>query len=380
MDKCRIVIWIIGIIFFIFNIITPIFIIWTHVSLQVLMYISLFALCSIYIFYLLIEISIYGKYLKNLKYKLEKHIFLSSFIFLLLILFFYAIIFINIIRFSKFIINCPFYLDKLDYALDFDRRCELYETNYNSRFSYQYICSYDSSKEFADINKKKLIQKINPDNVICTKFNKLIDSTIINNFKNVYNKKDIFYCSRTNMPQENDYSFAKTKDCRMSKYKLMISLCCIITFQSIYPLLFMRSFVKLARNSFGERNDDIPVRNDRLGRAIYRIQEDLINLGRFLNILRNIVNLNNANSSNNSTKRSENPGEDIDFRPEKTINIIIENKKEFIIDQNIKNISSDKTNQMVSHINSGNINEGDFKSEEITIRNSDFIDNSINNQ
>jgi len=191
MDKCRFLIWILGIIFFTPNIIIQIFTIWTHLSLKVLSYFSFFTLCSIYIFILLIKISIYGKYLKDLKNKFEKHI----------VIFFYIIFLINIFRFQKFIIICPFCLDKLDYDLNFSRRCELYDTNYNSRFSYQYICSYDSSKDFANINKKKLKQKVNPDNVICIKFNELIDNTIINNFKEVYNKKDLFLCCRTNMPQ-----------------------------------------------------------------------------------------------------------------------------------------------------------------------------------
>ena len=386
MDKWRIIIWILGIIFFIFNILTLIFTIWTHVSLQVLFYISFFALCSIYIFILLIEISIYGKYLKNLKNKFENHINLFTLIFLFLVIFFYIIFLINIFRFQKFIINCPFCLDKLDYDLNFDRRCELYDINYNSRFSYQYICSYDSSKDFTNINKKKLKQKVNPDNVICIKFNELIDNTIINNFKEVYNKKDLFLCSRTNMPQEKDYSFAKAKDCRMSKYYLMFSLFCVIFLQYIYPFLFKRSFLKLRRNSFRnriiirDRNEHLPVRNNRFRRVIFRIHNDLVNLERFLNIIRNLVILNNANASNNSTERSENPRDDIDFRPEKTINIIIENKKEFIIDQNIKNISNDKTNKKVENIHSGNINEVDFNSEETIIRNSDFKDNNINNQ
>jgi len=117
MDKCRFVIWILGIIFFIFNILIQIFTIWTHVSLQVLSYINFFALCSIYIFILLIEISIYGKYLKNLKNKFEKHIILFTLIFLFLVIFFYIIFLINIFRFQKFIKNCPFCLDKLDYDL-----------------------------------------------------------------------------------------------------------------------------------------------------------------------------------------------------------------------------------------------------------------------
>ena len=388
MDKCRIIIWILGIIFFIFNILTPFFTIWTHVSLQVLFYICLFPLCSIYIFILLIEISIYGKYLKSLKYKFEKRICLFTLIFFLFSLFFGIILFINLGRFQKFISNCPYYLDKLDYNLNYDRRCQLYDTNYNSRYSYQYICSYDSSKDFMN-NKNKLIQEVKPDTVICTKCNDLLVNAIINNFKDVYNKKDKYYCSRTNMPQESDYSFAKAKDCKMVKYKLMLSITFFDFFQYIYPMLFIIMYSKYRRNErireyrdrMRNRNDLVPpARNYRLRGAIYRIQNDLMNLGRFLNLIRNLVIINNISPSNNSTQISENPGEDIDFRPEKTINIIIENKEEFNIDQNIKNISSDKENKMVNQIYSGNINSLDFKSEDTIIRNSDFNDKNINNQ
>ena len=388
MDKCSIINWILGIIFFIFNILTPFFIIWTHVSLQVLFYITFFPLCSIYIFILLIEISIYGKYLKSLKYKFAKRICLFTLIFFFLSFIFGIILFINLVRFEKFIKNCPFYLDKLDYALNFDRRCELYNTNYNSRYSYQYICSYDSSKEFIN-NKNKLIQEVKPDSVICTKFNELIDNTIINNFKDVYSKEDMYYCSRTNMPQENDFSFAKAKDCRKTKYKLMLSLTFFDFFQYIYPMFYIIIFSINRRNAFRRefrdrmrnRNDLAPpARNDSIGRAILRIHNDLINLGRFLNLIRNMVILNNLSPSNSSTERSENPGEDIDFRPDKTVNIIIENKEEFIIDQNIKNISSDKINKIDNQINPGKINSFDLKSEETIIKNSDFNDNSINNQ
>ena len=150
-------------------------------------------------------------------------------------------------------------------------------------------------------------------------------------------------------------------------------------------MLYIILFSKYRRNAFrrGIRNRNVielPERNDSIGRAIFRIHNDLINLGRFINLIRNLVILNNASPSNNSTQRSENPGEDIDFRPEKTINIIIENKEEFIINQNIKNISSDKTNKVFNQVNSGNINSLDFNSEETIIRNSHFNDNNINNQ
>jgi len=377
MDKCRIVIWFLGIIFFIFNILTLFFTIWTHVSLKVLFYISFFALCSIYIIILLNEISISGKYLENFNNKFKKHFNLFNLIVYFIIIYFYIIYFINLLRFDKFIRNCPFYLDKLDYSLNFDRRCELYNINYNSRYSYQYICSYDSSKEFIDINKKKLKQEVIPDKVICIKINELIDNAIINKFKEVYNKKDKYYCSRTNKPQENDYSFFKAEDCRRSKYQL--SSCIPLAY--IYPMLYILIIHWENKRKRFRNNDDhlTAVNNNRFRRTIFRADVDRFNIMPIFNLRRNRDIINNANSSNNSTQRSENLGRDIYFRPEKTINIIIENKKKYIIDQNIKNISSDKTNRIVNQINSGNINDLNLNSEEAIIRDSNFNDNNINN-
>ena len=43
--------------------------------------------------------------------------------------------------------NCPFTITD-DYNLHYQRRCELYNINENSRYLYQYICSYDPSGDF----------------------------------------------------------------------------------------------------------------------------------------------------------------------------------------------------------------------------------------
>ena len=264
----------------------------------------------------------------------------------------------------------PFFLNKLDYALNFDRRCGLYDKNNNSRYCYQYICSYDSSKDFEKIEGEL-------DIIICTKFNKLIDNPIINIFKDVYNKKDKYYCSSILNPQEDEYTFAKAKDCRYSKYRLMLLFTFVDYLQFIFPFMFFIS-INSIEDRFMDNNDQMPAINNRIEGRIH--EDDHANLGRFLNFRRNNDNSNITNNSNKSTARGENPGGDIDFIPEKTINIIIENKKEFIIDRNIKNISSDKTNKMANNINSGNINEVDLNSEETIIKNSDFKDDNINNQ
>ena len=367
MNKCRIIIWSFGIIFLIFNILTPFFTIFTTIALHVLFYICFFALLSQYILFLLFEISIYGKYLQNLKNTLKKHFRLFPIIFIIIVVCFGLILAINLENFHWFIRDCPFFLNKLDYTLNFDRRCELYDKNNNSRYCYQYICSYDSSKDFEEI--KEIL-----DFIICTKFNKLIDNPVINIFKDVYNKKDKYYCSRILNPQEDEYSFAKAKDCRYSKYRLMLLFTYVDYFQLMFPLMFYIS-TNLIEDRFMDNNDQMPAINNRLEGRIH--DNDHANLGRFLNFRRNNDNSNITNNSNKSTARGENPGGDIDFIPEKTINIIIENKKEIIINQNIKNISNDKTKKMVNHINSENINDIDINSDERIIR---FSIININNE
>jgi len=55
---------------------------------------------------------------------------------------------INLGKFIKYWKYCPYLITDFDYSLHFERRCELYNINNNSRYLYQYICSYDSSKDF----------------------------------------------------------------------------------------------------------------------------------------------------------------------------------------------------------------------------------------
>ena len=196
----------------------------------------------------------------------------------------------------------------------------------------------------------------------------------------MYNKKDKYYCSRTNMPLESDYSFAKAKDCRMSKFKNSKILFYLgYYFQYFYLIIFYITFFKLFRNRDRDTNDQIQPINNRLGNIFNRIHDNLANLGRFFNLRRNRV-ANNVNYSNYSTERGENSGGDIDFRPEKTINIIIENKKQFIINQNIQNISNNKTNKMINHINSENIEDIVVNSTERIIKFSNINKNNNNNE
>ena len=128
---------------------------------------------------------------------------------------------VNITKFFKYWKYCPYLLKDLDYDLHFERRYELYNINNNSRYFYQYICSYDSSKDF-----KK-------DNIICIPLKTIKETNeVLYLFNNEYKKSNKYYCSRTNMP--NNYSFVNHKKCKKTSYSWMIALLIIFIFEFIF--------------------------------------------------------------------------------------------------------------------------------------------------
>ena len=383
--KSTIIIWISGSIFFLFNIFNIIFTIWTNKAIQILYYLCFCFIFFCYLYILLLEISINSYHLRNFKYKGIKYILVLGMFFFVLIFCECLLLFINILKFLNFWKNCPYLISDLDYNLHLDRRCELYNINYNSRYTYQYICSYNSEKEFAETNKKKLIQEISPNKVKCIPVKELIpNNEKIVLFNNCYEKKKKYYCSRTNLPE--DYKFAKHKDCTKVKYGLMITF----WFLSFTQIIFIRVYlIHIKHVNFDNRRFNIILRNrnirndnERINREAMEIHH-LINFTRLLNLIRDLININiNANTiSNCSTERSEKPGENVDYEIEKTKNIIIENNQEFSIDTNIKNLSSiDKKNKINNSINPDKMSSisFDINSEETKIQNQNDI-NNINN-
>lgn len=169
--------------------------------------------------------------------------------FLLIILgviYFFEIIIIDLMKnfFLNYRKNCPFTITD-DINFHYKRRCELYNINNNSRYLYQYICSYDPSKEFKKEYKNpeniisayeepiKLKEKIMPYHVRCIKVNKLIhNNTIIDAFNNEYQNIDKFYCCRTNKPEKN--LLIKDNDCNNKvKYVFMYILYIFIFYKII---------------------------------------------------------------------------------------------------------------------------------------------------
>ena len=183
----------------------------------------------------------------------------------------------------------------------------MYNINNNSRYSYQYICSYNSSKEFifAETTRKtqkRLTKEILDDYVQCVQVEKIIDNNLINLFSEKY--KDKYYCSRTNMPK--DYPLVKQIYCNNKIRKILIKYV-------FYPINYCQIiYVELLIFYLIMRKSEYNINNN-------------INL-----------NIHVYNLSNNSTKEDEIPNRNnIDYIQQLTRNIIIENKKEIPIKENI---------------------------------------------
>ena len=315
-------------------------------------------------------------------------IIVSPFIFYLMNNLIYLIILsVNLGKFKKYWKYCPYLITDFDYNLHFERRCELYNINHNSRYLYQYICSYDSSKDFKKNNLKK---EIKIDNIICipvkeikeNEYNK-VKKLFINEYKNINN----YYCSKTDMPK--NYSFVNHKDCKKTKYALNIALYITLIFEYIffYIISYFLLLCSLAnsnlnrmrrrrqinisnneeiRNNFPnniERNVDSDrmqnrnLNNERKWDLIdIRFREIANEINRIRDLFRNLRNNNNNNQLNNDTKASENPYLDNSFIKQKTRNIILENKQEYSIETNIKNIITNKDNKINNAINLEEIN------------------------
>ena len=330
LNKCRKIIWIMTIIFILINIFTLIFTIWTSKALAILSYICISIIIIYYIYILLIENDLDINILRKLREYPIKVTYCITFIFLLFTFFELILIVVNSSKFAIFWRNCPFIISDLDYNLHLNRRCELYNINNNSRYSYQYICSYDSSKDF----KNDFSKKIESNNIICVPFNESIIENYYNYdviilFTNEYKDEKKFFCSRTNIPEKN--SSIKDKDCNNKKFRYMIATVILPYLRIIcifWPLLIIYIMPDTAREN------------------------------------RNFFLRNFESISRQSTKISEISRGNEDFVKQNTQNIIIENKEEFKINTNIKNIETNNNiNNIESNIENIELNLYNIKDE-----------------
>ena len=185
-----------------------IFCIWTSKVIKILFIISFILLLfsNIYSFIFLFFIIDFN-YGYKCKISGENLLYISYFIIKIYIYFSVFAITANYIIYSEFLKNCPFTLSDLDYHLHVKRKCELYGININSRYKYNYICSYNAYKDF---NGEKIDDGL--DKIICIPAKKVNDE-IVNNFINEYKEKTNYYCSRIDKPKKNE--FIKSEYCNV---------------------------------------------------------------------------------------------------------------------------------------------------------------------
>ena len=335
-------------------------------GIAIAIYIS-FIICMLIYICLIISIIIY-------KIRPElKSCFLRKNLFVLLsiqfVLLFEPLIYtINISYYEKYKKICPFTLGIIDLSLHSKRRCLLYNINKNSRYSFQYICSYNptdelkklklTKNEFETSNKLEIIR--------CLPVKNLLNENILSDFLEEYNNTDKYYCSLVYQPKHN--TFIDNIECDKNRSKINYIFLSLLYFQIIF-ILIKNIIFKTHNNSFNDER--IRERNaPRIPNRFNRIEE-IINLNRMLNLLRELLNMNlveNISESQMSTEKSQKQNENEDnWEAEKTKNIIIDNHQDYEIDININNIYKEKENQNDS-INIDQIN-ADIKSDEFIIKN-----------
>ena len=202
------------IVLLIIKILTLIFSLWTDKSIKICFY---FYFVGLNISVLIITFPFFfykftGKKLRNM-YFIQ---ILIGLIFIFFSIIGFITLSVNIPNYREYFKQCPFTLNKLNYNIHLQKRCELYNINNYSRYTYQYICSYDASKDFIyNLEKER-----NNDVIICIPFKTLIDNNdIVSNFYNEYRNSEIYYCSRTKKTPDDYYKFINPKNCNdKSKY------------------------------------------------------------------------------------------------------------------------------------------------------------------
>ena len=220
-------------------------------AIRILFYIIFCLQCLIHIFYLFIELPLRNNSINNLRIKFSGK---KTSVVVSLILFFLFIFEIILISFIlgynyDYWINCPFTLtDNLNEH--YERRCELYKINTNSRYKYQFICSYDPTDDFKYESKdsvyqkrrtkrkvlKALTKKIKKNYLACVKVNNVIENNdIISLFTKEYENICKYYCSRTNVPEK--YSHVNDKDCNNKTKNVFIIVLYCISYVKIFFFL-----------------------------------------------------------------------------------------------------------------------------------------------
>ena len=359
------------------NILLLIISLWTTKALEISAYIYFFFLL---IFFIIIIIPLLGN---EWLFKKYKEIVCKMIVLELIIYIFGLFIFsINIDYYRKYIKQCPFLLNRLYYSMHLERKCELFNIYRNNRYAFQYICSYNSSKEF----KYRLGQEIKENTVICLPFKKSIDNNqIISLFINEYNNNNNYYCFRTNRPK--NYTYINPLYCNnKSKYKgtIVFYLFFLIQFISFLPTSIVIGktfnelenifFMKLLNKKKEIYDNEIKKteKNTQLASAektdnnissqenkeknknpekIENIDKEKNN-----NAKNNIENI-DISIKNNEIKENNNNDKNNDAKT--SISVVIKNKNDFTVEKDNKNTNISKDYKL-SHSNSIHLDQINF--------------------
>ena len=266
-------------------------------------FIMMLIICAFCIIYTFIKIDLRINLFNN--YKCQKFFFKLFINFNFLIL--YIIIFcrflldsiINIPAYDEYLRICPFTIDNNE-SYHEDRVCKLYNIYNNSRYRYQYICSYKAKKlSYDDVDKIICIPKVKNNT----------NNDIIEKFSLEHKNKKLYYCSRNKRPKKDE--FIKDEYCNKTintpiLFFFIDCICYIILLIYHYPP-FHTIETFFSYTGLNEEQNNNP-------RSISDVE----------------------------TQYSEKNINNIPYIQQDDKNIILENNKEYEVEVNIKNFMENK--------------------------------------
>ena len=361
------------IIFLIMSLFILIFSVMISKSIALANYI-IFSFCMLVYVYLIISFIIYKKKQETKQFLSKLNTF--SYSVFIIILFIECLAYtINILYYEKYRKICPFTLEGIDFKNHLSRRCELYNINSNSRYSFQYICTYNPSDEFKNIelDKDEYVTSNKLEIMQCLLVNNLINNDYkVLEFGKEYNGINKFYCSLVFKPKSNNY--IDSSECQKNRSKINFSFLSLIYIQLLFNIIKSIIF-KSSNNNDRIINEEIERNSNR-----NRIFHGLIGLNRLLNLLRELINMDiniNLASSQASTQRSEEVNDNEDsFEAEKTKNIIIDNKNNYEINIDINNFYKESQNDSIN-LNQINIGINNLNSNENIMNEQNNSNNNV---
>ena len=297
-----------------------IFCAWTNIIMKILFYLSfaIISFSSIYSFiFIYISFDLKINYSKNTKlFIFTCNLFGKlNFILQFFLICSRSLYFFNFIYFQKYLETCPFTLSSDIFSNNTSyyekRRCELYNIYENSRYKYQYICSYNASKDSENDKSDNGLDKM----ICIPKIKNITNNNIINQFSALYdnNESQLFYCNRFDMPIKNE--FIKDEFCNKKNFSKLFYILFLII-QGIY-LFYDRLYEELEVD------------------LLVKILRELLNQAQ------RIIGDNDDCSTDNDESNSNN----ISFDEENDENIIVENNEVLNVDLNIKDYDENAKNQ-----------------------------------